>query len=234
MYKRFKWDETIRYISDWDMPLYHIPHSRWSALECNEAKVKPVRVFVGSTMELFGDWISQPILSDIFHKVRHARQHTFIFLTKQPQNLQKWSPFPDNCWIGVSLDLKKDKYKQHLLSPFETIDHLQLIDAKVKFLSFEPLSDSLCIGFHPRWWADEFYRAGINWLILGQQTPAKKSTTPKAEWIQEIVGTADKATVPVFLKDNLKSLIFSDGIKYKALDWALDNHCYLRQELPHV
>jgi len=58
--------------------------------------------------------------------------------------------------------------------------------------------------------------AGINWIIIGQQTPPNKKTEPKVEWVQEIVEAADKAGIPVFQKNNLKPL--------------LDNN--LRQEMP--
>ena len=40
---------------------------------------------------------------EIFKVIRANPQHRFYFLTKQPRNLAKFSPFPDNCWIGVTV-----------------------------------------------------------------------------------------------------------------------------------
>jgi protein gp37 len=64
---------------------------------------RPKRVFVGSTMELFGDWVKDEWMDIILHDAKRLVLHTFIILTKKPENLIKWSPFPDNCWVGVSV-----------------------------------------------------------------------------------------------------------------------------------
>ena len=45
--------------------------------------------------------------------------------------------------------------------------------------------------------------AGISWVILGAQTPRSEKTFPKWGWVKEIIDAADKANIPVFLKDNL-------------------------------
>lgn len=232
MYKRFRWNPEIRLEVDSFLPFLET------------TKIKPSRIFVGSTMELFGDWVKPEWMQFIFERVKLLSEHTFIFLTKQPQNLKKWSPFPDNCWVGVSLDLRENAYGEHLLSPFNVVDHLHLIEAKVKFLSFEPLMNSLCIGFRPRWWSDEFYKAGINWLIIGAETKSGKvvkAHAPKVEWIKEIVEAADKAGVPVFLKDNLNSIFAQndcDGFNHnKQLFKVIDNfptRYHLRQEFPEL
>lgn len=52
---------------------------------------------------------------------------------------------------------------------------------------------------------DKLQEAGISWLIIGAQTKPYKP--PKIEWVQEIVRAADKAGIPVFLKDNLSPLM---------------------------
>ena len=65
---------------------------------------KPKGIFVCDMSDLFGigipdDWIKK-ILAVC--KMSCNQQHRFYLLTKQPQNLIKWSPFPDNCWVGVT------------------------------------------------------------------------------------------------------------------------------------
>ena len=55
--------------------------------------------------------------------------------------------------------------------------------------------------------------AGINWVIIGQQTPVRKATIPKIEWISEIVEACDKAGISVFLKDNLNILFAGNDCK---------------------
>ena len=204
MYKRFKWDPTIRFD---DSCLYGLPK-------------EPKRIFVGSTMELFGPWVKDSWLEHIFQTCNLYPQHTFIFLTKQPQNFIKWSPFPDNCWVGVSVC--DDKMLD------VAVDKLEDINAKNKFISFEPLLKRLTLSLDYA-----FYYSGINWLIIGQQTPVTRfSPSPKIEWVEEIVNVADKAGVPVFLKDNLRSLLPAEAPF--VTNPLRDNGFYLRQEFPLI
>jgi len=180
MYKRFKWNSEIRFdISVFDKCGYlEVCHS------------DPQRIFVGSTMELFGDWIKDEWLEAIFDATSDYPNHRFLFLTKQPQNLIKWSPFPENCFVGATVT------NQDSLS--DTLRALIDVDAKTKFLSLEPLLGEINVSFYP----DE-----IQWVIIGQQTPVSAKTEPKVEWVREIVNAADKAGIRVFLKDNLRGLL---------------------------
>ena len=209
MYKRFGWDPRIRYEA-WGDSLAHIN--------------QPSRIFVGSTMELFGDWIYPQYeytwLEAIFSIVRSNPCHTFLFLTKRPEALSQWSPFPDNCWVGVTATDSTSFSK--------ATDGLMYVKAAVKFISIEPLLAP--VRFYP----ERLPYCGIDWIIIGQQTPVRKATMPKVEWIREIVEAADQAPItPVFLKDNLKPLLveYEDGIEYAPL-WANGGHGTLRQELP--
>jgi protein gp37 len=206
MYKRFKWDPDIRFVPETFIGLGK----------------EPKRIFVGSTMELFGDWVKDECMEKILRYSAHRPWHTFIFLTKQPQNLRKWSPFPDNCWVGVSAANDAMAWIGE--------KHLSVIEAKVKFLSIEPLLKWDIETPAHEYCAERLIR-GLDWLIIGQQTPVSKSTAPKVEWIREIVEAADKAGVPVFLKDNLAKLL-------PCALWTCDGAhtggegCHLRQEFP--
>jgi len=63
--------------------------------------------------------------------------HRFYLLTKRPENLIKFSPFPPNCFVGVSVT------NQEMFD--NAIHYLKMVDAKVKFLSFEPLLDHIIV-----------------------------------------------------------------------------------------
>lgn len=176
MYKRFKWNPEIRYELLTPIPPLN----------------KPSKIFVGSTMELFGDWVNDSWLRDIFSCVSMFPEHTFIFLTKQPHNLTKWSPFPDNCWVGVSCATSK-QYNDFMLN------YADSYQAKVKFISFEPLLEN--IYTHPV----HFVANNINWLIIGSRTQPTRH--PKPEWVNEIIEAADTARIPVFVKEPLASFM---------------------------
>ncbi len=203
MYKRFKWNPEIRYENLWIPDLANIK--------------KPSRIFVGSTIELFGEWVKYWWLKTIFDFALLYPQHTFIFLTKKPENLVKWSPFPENCWVGVSAGGAK-----MVLAAGRGLEDIK---ASVKFLSLEPLLS--CVS---GLWLSAWLKAGIfNWVIIGQQTPVKLATMPQIEWVKEIVEASDKANIPVFLKENLERIF-----GYPLPEWAEDKilNTRLRQEFP--
>lgn len=213
MYKRFHWNPEVRY----EDPFYD-----YYALKGKP----PARVFIGSTMELFGPWVRGEWLHNgVFSYIRTYTEHTFILLTKQPQNLATFSPFPKNCWVGVSAT---DRAKW-----LEAVQEFQDVQATVKFISFEPLLDWSYSDREPQshvdYTADWFRRSGINWVIIGRQTPPSRKTTPKVEWIRQIVEAADKAGAKVFLKNNLKELPLE-----VPMFFDLKLPPVLRQEFPSV
>jgi len=197
-------------------------------LEQLKVNQKPRGIFVCDMSDLFGIGIPEQWTRVVLDYMKNNPWHRFYLLTKQPQNLIKWSPFPENCFVGVTAtnELMFQEAAEFLLS----------VKASIKYISFEPLLE----------WAVKDYlysteellkAAGISWIIIGAMTCsggdlAKSSSQfpeltpkpfgnryvllPKIEWVKKIVNAADKAGVAVFLKDNLRSLVG-------------DN---LRQELP--
>ena len=199
---------------------------------------KPSRIGAAWMGDLFGDWVDpnmkmQSILPSekasvsmslkgwVFTTIEQCPQHTFLFLTKCPQNLQKWGRFPDNCWVGATATTVPEFAG--------ACDALAKIDAKIRFISLEPIYDFEIVedGLIEEY----LVRCKINWVILGAQT--KPTKYPKIEWVKEIVDAADRAGVPVFIKNNLVPL-FSTKIK-GLIDshnlWAFKQF-KLRQELP--
>lgn len=197
MYKRLRWNPEIRMEPDWQ----------------EELPKKPARVFVGSTMELFGYWVEDWMWDSIWQYINDYPQHTFIFLTKQPHNLIKWSPYPLNVWLGASVTTKEQ------LRP--AIWGLTEVQCNKRFLSFEPLLENVLDQVLPAEWDD-----AIDWVIIGQQTPVKDVTRPRVTWINEIILAADKASIPVFVKNNI-----IEDVEYEVI---LSHHIqkFQRQEVP--
>ena len=161
------------------------------------SSVQPKGIFVCDMGELFGNWVPMKWQEHIFLLIRKNPWHRFYLLTKQPQNLIKWSPFPENCWVGVTAC-----NAQMLVN---AMYHLKQIEAPVKYVSLEPLLERIIIRNEKAKYRFEFQ--GINWLIIGQQTPISAKTQPKIEWIDEIIHAAQKAKIPYFLKNNLKPIM---------------------------
>ena len=179
-------------------------------------------IFVCSMGDLFGQgvpklWTHQVL--DTIRIMQGGNQHwyptddRFYLLTKQPQNLGYWSPFPDNCWVGASVTNAQEQSDAYV--------GLGGIKAAVKYLSYEPLLSNVVME-------SQFLEdAGITWLIIGAQT--KPTVQPDIGWVKEIVAAADAARIPVFLKDSLRPLRDETGI---LLTKDSEGYNTLRQEMP--
>ncbi len=176
-------------------------------------------IFVCDMGDLFGIGIPEDWTRAVLHMINKWPAHRFYLLTKQPQNLITFSPFPENCWVGVTVT--SHEYF------VEACRRLAQIKSPIKYISFEPLLTRIAPEN-----LLELY--GINWIILGAQTKPYKP--PKIEWVREIVEAADKAGIPVFLKDNLRPLLIPEDCNkpnYLTEDifWASEK-AQLRQEMP--
>ena len=219
---------------------------------------KPQGIFVCDMGDLFGigvpeEW-TRRILGVIDEQLMRPQKDRFYLLTKQPQNLIKFSPFPENCWVGVTATNAK-MFRNAMF-------YLGNIEASIKYISFEPLLSSANApdqNGDPPELDYNFSLNIINWLIIGactgrspellklqQHYPSitlmpyghQWTAQPPIEWVQEIVEAADKAGVKVFLKDNLLPL-FRRGDIWAIPEWAgfndwtkQDIGTTLRQEMP--
>lgn len=200
---RYGWHKDIRFYPE--------------ELEAICKRRKHAGIFLGSTIELFHNKTIQ-YMPEIMETIRTCPQHRFYLLTKQPQNLPQWSPFPDNCWVGVTAT---DNLMFQL-----ALHHLDDVKVSLRFISFEPLLNRI---------EDAHLVKGFDWVIIGAQTKPYKP--PKIEWVEEIVRAAGKAGIPVFLKDNLMPLLIDNkGYPYVSvllLDRVIETGTWeLRQELP--
>ena len=188
------------------------------ALDSPKYRKKPSRIGVGWVGDVIGYGLEYK--EQIYETIRACPQHTFLFLTKNPENLPQWSPFPENCYVGVTAT-GVEAYKQALAG-------LAVIKAKVKFLSIEPFLERI-----PMVAPYELSRDEVQQVIIGAQT--KPYRPPAISAVHEIVEACDKAGVKVFLKENLKDLLRNEQGWTPAL-YVNARECdgteYLRQEMP--
>jgi len=201
--------------------------------EFSELAYKPRGIFTCDMSDLFGIGVPEEWTRKVLSTIKYQFFHRFYLLTNQPQNLPQWSPFPDNCCVGVTTTNQKALY--------DAVKYLSQIEASIKFLSLEPYLERMFIPV----WALSF----IDWVIIGACTGTKKdlielnkkypeltlmpygrkwSLQPPVEWVEEIVRVAGQAGTPVFLKDNLMPLIIDQP---RVPSWSSDNKG-LRQEMP--
>ena len=174
-------------------------------------------IFVCSMGELFGPTLPPDWTGAVLEQCRRHPDDRFYLLTKQPQELAKWSPFPDNCWVGVSVTNETDFQR--------AMNYLPYVQAKVRYLSIEPFLGRILTtkGQLERY---------IDWLIIGAQT--KPTVMPEREWVREVVKAADVAGIPVFLKDSISPLTVP--VEWSS-PWMWDKASIygtkLRQEMPN-
>ncbi|GAB2830146.1 DUF5131 family protein [Ferruginibacter profundus] len=144
---------------------------------------KPKVVFVNSMSDLFHPKVPIEFIKKVFHVMNDTPLHTYQVLTKRGDRLFQihheltWT---DNIWMGVSVENEKVT---------DRIDFLRETNAKIKFLSCEPLIGPL----------SNLNLAGINWVIVGGEsgrTPRKMDE----DWVLDIQDQCAKNKVAFFFK----------------------------------
>jgi len=144
---------------------------------------KPQMIFVNSMSDLFHEDVPFEFIDRAFSVMVRAHWHVFQVLTKRSErlvDLNKRILWPENVWMGVSVENEQYKYR---------INDLLRTDAQVKFLSLEPL-----IGPLPGLNLD-----GIDWVIVGGES-GPGSRPIKEEWVREIRNQCECAKAPFFFK----------------------------------
>lgn len=144
---------------------------------------KPRTVFVNSMSDLFHDEVPEAFIRRIFEVMRECPQHTFQILTKRSERLRKIGAtldWPSNVWMGVSVEDARAVHR---------ITDLVAIDARVRFLSCEPLIGPLeSLSLH-----------GIHWVIVGGES-GPRARRMSSEWVDSIHRQCSGAGVPFFFK----------------------------------
>lgn len=166
---------------------------------------RPQRVFVCSMSDLFHDSVSHWWLDDIFDTMIHANQHTYMLLTKRPQNVMPFlsAATPDQrkfmrerAWLGVTAENQR--------RADERISVLMKIPAAVRFVSLEPLLEGVspsplvpCPRCTPTHY--EFATKWLDWVIVGPETGPNRRPC-KLEWIESIIEECREVSIPCFVK----------------------------------
>ncbi len=153
---------------------------------------KPSKIFVCSVSDFWGEGVKQVWRDAVYEVIDACKCHTFMVLTKQPQNINDNDKIPKNVWVGVSYTNKNDFWRIGSLRYASNI--------KNKFISFEPLMEILVCSI-----------SDIDWIIIGAMSGHGNKYLPKKEWISQIMDCADLYKIPVYLKNNLIPIM---GEKY--------------------
>ena len=140
-------------------------------------------VFVNSMSDLFHKNVPLTFIQKVFRVMNENPQHVFQVLTKRAERLLElhselnWTP---NIWMGVSVETKRTKSR---------IDYLRQTNARVKFLSLEPLLEPLGV----------LNLENIDWVIVGGESGHKARPMDEI-WVLEIQEQCQEQEVAFFFK----------------------------------
>ncbi|MFG6393146.1 MAG: phage Gp37/Gp68 family protein [Lachnospiraceae bacterium] len=149
---------------------------------------KSRNIFVCSMADLFGSWVPDSWIEEVFKACEKAPQHNYLFLTKNPKRYEKILDryMPPSMWFGWS----QTGPMGHECD-FETHHSVKT------FISIEPLLTPF----------EEFHIKGVDWVIIGAETGRRKDKViPEREWIKSIVNECIKNDIPVFMKSSLAEI----------------------------
>jgi len=144
---------------------------------------KPSVIFVNSMSDIFHENLPDELILELFSIMNRAYWHTFQVLTKRDKRLNSMNniiPWSENIWMGVSVENNDFSYR---------IDSLRNTDARIKFLSIEPLLGPIA----------KINLNNIDWVIVGGES-GPNSREMKKEWVLEIKNECEKQKVPFFFK----------------------------------
>ena len=131
---------------------------------------KHKKIFVDSMSDLFHKDIPDEFIDKVWQTMGKADWHIYQILTKRPERMAAYSwkqaELP-NVWLGTSVEDSKVKYR---------IKFLQNSNAKIRFVSFEPLIGDV----------GELDLSNIHWAIVGGES-GNNHRPIKEEWVLNIL-----------------------------------------------
>ena len=167
---------------------------------------RPREVFVNSMSDLFHKEVPWSFVDRVFDVMEEADRHIFQVLTKRSSLMRDYlrdryadSTAPPHIWCGVSVEDR---------SALTRVRHLQESPVAVRFLSMEPLLDSI----------GDFDVSGISWIIVGGES-GPRSRPIKEEWVCELRDLCEDNRIPFFFKQWGGSRPKSGGRELEGLEY---------------
>lgn len=167
---------------------------------------KPRTIFVCSMADLFGRWVPDEWIAEVFKACEAAPQHRYLFLTKNPARFKQLRKngikLPNNCWIGTSVTRDAEQADQYtgrtgyLSENWDTTAQW--------FVSVEPILERMSRSSIENLTA-------MNWVIVGAETGRRNERViPEKKWIDEIAEACKRCGTPIFMKESLRTIMGDD------------------------
>lgn len=164
--------------------------SKWS---------EPRTIFVCSMADLFGEWVPDEWIEEVFKACEAAPWHRYLFLTKNPVRYNRLYrldlPYLNGAMFGYTLDATQTN---------EWLEETKLPYGKDVFVSIEPIRGEI-----NSYYLDHILKCG--WVIVGAETGNRKGIIkPKKEWIDFILRHCEANKIPIFMKESIRGLMGDD------------------------
>ena len=191
MHKRLTAMGQEKYKLPFDIVKCHNPITELSKVISKNTKM----VFINSMSDTFHIDVPDAYIYSLLQAIgMYGNKVQFQVLTKRAERIPKFE-YPENVWLGVTVE--NDKHK-------DRIEYLKQTNAKIKFLSCEPLLGDL----------GELDLSGIDWVIVGGES-GNNARPCKAEWVRNILTQCKENNVPFFFKQ------WGEWVSGHQIDWNL-------------
>lgn len=169
-----------------------------------ERKTAPQTIFVCSMADLFGSWVPDEWIEEVFAACARAPQHRYLFLTKNPQryiDLAEAGKLPkrDNMWYGTTVTTPEEQFF------WATAYHT--------FVSIEPILQD----FNVKGGGD--FGGLTQWIIVGAETGNRKNKViPEKSWIGAIIKASADKNISLFMKNSLIPIVGEENM-FRELPW---------------
>ena len=176
-------------------PYYFDPTFHRYKLDEPQKWKKPRTIFVCSMADLFGEWVPDEWIVQVFKACEAAPQHRYLFLTKNPKRYvglyaKNILPTGKGYWYGTTVT-----------SPEQPFFYSNVPDDNPHtFVSIEPIMGSF-----------GKIKDCPDWVIVGAETGNRKGkVAPRKEWIDGIADECKRCRTPIFMKESLRGLMGAD------------------------
>lgn len=165
-------------------------------------------IFVCSTSDMLGEWISERSISDILQYCRDYPLNVYLFLTKNPK--MYWSflhLLPPHSILGTTIEINR-LYPEISLAPSTQERFNEFKDISLpKMVCIEPIMD-----FDLESFSEMLYEIAPTYVVIGAVTGGIPLPEPE-DW--KISGLIEQLSMftEVVAKDNLKRLLDLEPIK---------------------
>lgn len=137
-------------------------------------------IFMNSMSDTFHQNVSESFLYEIVDFIRRHPQHIFQVLTKRANRLSIIKNYPSNVWLGVTVE--KSDY-------LERIEYLMSTNAKVKWISCEPLLGPI----------ESDKIKCLDWVVVGGES-GPNCRPMNLEWARKIRDICEEQDTPFYFK----------------------------------